>query len=151
MGLDGSGRVVRVRGFRGGDEASGGDFLGISWLSEATVRGLPREGCLIGDVLGPALQRGARIGSATHDGPWDDLGSPASYLEANLRWLRDRERNVYLGASAVAPPGTTGVLGRGAILRGAPGRDVVLWPGAEASSLPPRSIVTTAGRIVTVP
>jgi mannose-1-phosphate guanylyltransferase len=151
VGIDAEGLVCRVRTHRRGidREVAGGDFLGISILSDRLVRALPTSGCLVGDVLGPRLdqfdgQRGA-IGVVLHESPWDDLGSPAAYFEANRRWLRERGERCYLGLGAVAPVGTTGIVGAGATLTGRAPQDVVVWPGATGHDLPDRTILTRGG------
>lgn len=149
VGLDAEGFVCRVRAFRHGDERASGDFLGVSVLSAALVAALPSEGCLVGDVVGPGLP-GLRVATVPHLGPWDDLGSPAAYLAANQRWLREQGLSRYLGPGAQAPEGTTGVVGAGATLTGAPAEDVVCWPNARAHDVPPRTIVTTGGLRITV-
>src|SRR5262249_15520770 len=50
VGLDAAGRVVRLRSERFGDEASGGEFLGIHVLGAALRALLPPRGGLIEDV-----------------------------------------------------------------------------------------------------
>lgn len=149
VGIDAEGRVCRVRSFRFGEERSSGDFLGVSALSPRLVAALPVEGCLVGDVIGPRLEE-LRVATVLHEGPWDDLGSPAAYLAANQRWLRERGLVRYLGPGARAPEGTTGIVGAGAVLTGAPAVDVVCWPNAEAHDVPARTIVTSGGLRVTV-
>lgn len=149
VGLDADGHVCRVRTFRRGEEHASGDFLGVSALSPQVVAALPGEGCLVGDVFGPRLAE-LRVATVLHAGAWDDLGSPAAYLAANQRWLRERGLSRYLGPGAQAPEGTTGIVGAGAVLTGKPALDVVCWPHARADEVPPRTVVTTAGLRVTV-
>lgn len=155
VGVDGDGFVCRVRHHCRGVEARGGDFLGISVLSGALLAQLPPRGCLVGDVLGPRLDAAptaegeGRIGVVWHEGPWDDLGSPAAYLAANRRWLAERRSGpLFLGDDASAPAGTTGILGAGARLTGRGARDVVLWPDAVAHDVPDHTIVTKRGVVV---
>lgn len=138
VGLDERGRVVRLRHVRRGEEARGGDFLGVQALSPGLLPGLPRVGCMVGDVLAPALERGARIATIDHAGPWDDIGSIASYLAANSRWLRRRGLDAYVADGATVAEGVTldqAIVGRGAVVdgRGSLTR-CVLWPGAHATA-----------------
>lgn len=149
VGIDERGFVVRVRGFRSGVEVRGGDFLGISALAAAVVSGLPDEGCLVGDVLGPAIGRGERVIAVDHEGPWDDVGTPAAYLSANLRWLREAGR-VSFGAPADLGEVELDrvVLGAGARVTGHGAlRRVVVWPGAEAVA-PLEDAIVTPSRVV---
>ncbi len=87
VGLDASGRVVRLRQERFGEEARGGEFLGIHVLGAALRPLLPARGGLIEDVYVPALARGASIRAMMHTGRWHDVGSIGAYLEANRAWL----------------------------------------------------------------
>ena len=91
IGVDTTGRLVRIRGEHFGDELHGGDFIGIQWITNSLRSRLPSEGCLVGDTYLPALRNGDWIGVCWHGGQWDDIGSPSGLLQANLRWL-DRQR-----------------------------------------------------------
>jgi mannose-1-phosphate guanylyltransferase len=151
VGLDGRGRVVRLRQVDLGGEVRGGDFLGVQALSPGLLRSLPPEGCLVGDALAPMLERGAVIQAVEHRGPWEDIGSLPSYLEANLRWLGDRRDHRGPGAVAKAPLDRV-ILGAGAEVEGdAPLERVVLWPGARARGPLRGAVVTSGGRVVPVP
>jgi mannose-1-phosphate guanylyltransferase len=151
VGVAVDGAIVRLRGERFGVEARGGDFLGIYAIGPALRARLPAEGCLIGDGCLPALRAGERIASFTVTGAWDDIGSIASYLRANTRWLARLEKRSYVGDGAVVAEGVTiedSVIGAGArvsgrgIVRGA-----VIWPGAHAEAPLEGVVVTTAGII----
>src|SRR5579859_7841826 len=61
VGLDGRGRVVRLRRERFADEVSGGEFLGIYVVSEALRARMPQPGGMVEDVLVPALARGEAV------------------------------------------------------------------------------------------
>jgi mannose-1-phosphate guanylyltransferase len=151
VGVDAAGRVVRVRDFRAGEEARGGDFLGVQWVTPELRGLLPAQGCLVGDAVGPLLARGGLVVAVEHAGPWDDIGTVAAYLRANLRWLSERGLGSLVGPGASAGVSSLDrvVLGAGARVGGA-GRVVrcVLWPGAAATAPLSDSIVTTAGAAV---
>jgi mannose-1-phosphate guanylyltransferase len=156
VGLDARGAVVRLRGERFGEEASGGDFLGIQVLGAALRRKLPEVGCLVGDGYLPALREGAFIAAAPFDGDWGDIGSVAAYLDENVRWLRSQtgrpahcgegarvEASIELSDSVVGAFAT--VTGRGALRR------VVVWPLARAVAPLEDAVVTTGGLVVRAP
>jgi mannose-1-phosphate guanylyltransferase len=145
VGVDAAGRVVRVRSFRRGEEASGGDFLGISALSPGLVTELPPAGCLVGDVLGPRLAGGGEIRAVWHRGPWDDIGSVPAYLAACRRWLSERGYNSYLAPGASAGEATLrgSILGAGArVLGRGELHNVVAWPGATVTAPLADAVVT---------
>ncbi len=149
VGVDATGHVVRLRGERFGDEASGGDFLGISLVSEALRRALPIPGCLVGEGFLPWLRGGGRVGTFRADIPWDDIGSVESYLRANARWLQNTGRSTFTAAGARVAPGVDprgSVIGEGATVTG-DGllEDCVVWPGATARSPAIRAVFTTNG------
>jgi mannose-1-phosphate guanylyltransferase len=138
VGLDASGRVVRLRQERFGDEASGGEFLGVHVIGAALRVGLPARGGLIEDVYVPAMARGAPIRAFFHDGSWHDVGTVAAYLEANLAWLTSRGMASFVGSGARVAPGVSldrSVVGSGARVDGS-GALVrcVVWPGARATA-----------------
>src|SRR5262249_55774375 len=87
VGIDGLGRVVRLRGERFGEELEGGDFLGISVIGEALRRALPMPGCLVESGLLPLLRKGGSVATFRASIEWDDIGSVDAYLRANARWL----------------------------------------------------------------
>jgi mannose-1-phosphate guanylyltransferase len=156
VGVGSEGEVVRLRGERFGVEVSGGDFVGAQVVGEELRARLPRVGCLVGDGYLPALRAGGRIGTSTFAGAWDDIGSPAAYLAANARWLREvAGRDYYQGPGASVAAGIDvggSVIGAGAAVEGEGAlRDCVVWPGARARAPLSRAIVTTAGLVVTAP
>jgi mannose-1-phosphate guanylyltransferase len=150
VGIGQDGRVVRLRGQRFGEEAAGGDFLGVHVLSAALRKALPRAGCLVGDVYLPALRRGARIATFASAGAWDDVGSVADYLAANARWLARMGVDAWVGEGAQVSPGVTitgSVIGAGAVVTGEGAvTGSVIWPGARAEAPLHRTVVTTGGR-----
>jgi mannose-1-phosphate guanylyltransferase len=153
VGLGEDGRVVRLRGERFGEEAAGGDFLGIHAVGEALRGRLPRQGCMAGDVYLPALRRGERLGSLAVPGAWDDIGSLGAYLSANARWLDRSGRTRFLGEGVEIGPGVTvehSVVGEGARLGGEGAvRGAVIWPGARASAPIEGAVATSLGAVVT--
>ena len=153
VGLDPSGRVVRLRRESIADETRGGEFLGIHVLGEDLRARLPERGCLVGDGYIPALQRGARLQAFEWAAPFFDIGSVASYLEANLAWLTSSGLSHWVGHGARVEPGIAlerAVLGDGvkAHGQGALARCVV-WPGASVQA-PLTDAVVAAGHIVRV-
>lgn len=154
VGLDAAGRIVRLRACRAGIEAWGADYVGVAVVGPALRDRLPREGCLVGDALIPALERGEVVQSFTTSAAWSDVGTLPDYLEANRRWLGRQGADAHVGpgadvASAVRLAGTVvgagaRVLGTGDVL------DSVVWPGVTAQAPLCRQIVTPS-RIVTVP
>lgn len=147
VGLDQHGCVVRVRKFHTGIEIYGGDFLGVQVLSPEVIAQLPKEGCLVGDVLGPMLAQGAKIQAVKHTLPWDDIGTLAAYLRANLRWLGQRPSFVGVGARVDAILKNT-IVGSGAEVECGRLERVVVWPGAKVSGSLQNAIVTRYGKIV---
>ncbi len=151
VGVAADGAVVRLRGERFGEEARGGDFLGIYALGSVLRARLPEVGCLIGDGCLPALRAGERIASFAVTTAWDDIGSIASYLQANARWLERQAAPRWVGAGAVIAEGITiegSVIGEGAQVSGRGlVRGAVIWPGARAAA-PLEGVVVTAKGVV---
>jgi mannose-1-phosphate guanylyltransferase len=149
VGLDERGAIVRLRGERFGEEARGGDFLGITALGPVLRARLPREGCLIGDGCLPALRAGERIASFTTTTEWDDIGSIATYLQANARWLARTKLDHFVGQGAAIAPDVVlegSVVGAGARVSGSGSvRGAVIWPGAHVEAPLDRVVVTTTG------
>ncbi|APR76353.1 Nucleotidyl transferase [Minicystis rosea] len=147
IGLGEGGRVVRLRGERFGEEIASGDFLGIYILSPSFRARLPSPGCLIGDGAMPLLREGSRLGTFTIPGPWDDIGSLASYLAANRRWLAGRTSHLGEGAHLDTHVDLRdSILGAGSSVRGTGLlHDVVVWPGAIAEAPLSHAVVTPRG------
>jgi mannose-1-phosphate guanylyltransferase len=146
VGLDDTGRIVRLRDQRSAPEALGADFLGVHVLGDRLRRSLPRSGCLVGDVYIPALLRGATLRGWAHASPTYDIGTLEGYLEANLAWLAPSGAAFWCGPGAEAAPTVTldrVVLGEEAkaIGDGRLERSVV-WPGAVAAAPLSDAIVT---------
>jgi mannose-1-phosphate guanylyltransferase len=136
VGVDEAGRVVRLRQERFAEEARGGQFLGVHVLGRALRARLPERGGLIEDVYLPALGRGDVLRAHSFAGAWYDIGTTASYLDANVGWLAARGRTHWLAPGARIADGVVldrtvvgdgaSVTGQGALVR------CVVWPGASA-------------------
>ena len=154
IGLDAEGKVVRLRAERYGVEVRSADFVGIQVLAAGLRAKLPPQGCLVADLYQPALREGARVIAASVVRRWQDVGTPAAYLEANLRWLDDQGQGSFIGPGARLDALVSvdrSVVGRGAAVSGSGLlRRVVAWPGAHVQAPLEGAIVTTAGRIVRV-
>lgn len=143
------GRVVRLRGERFGEEIEGGDFLGVYVLTEAFRDRLPSPGCLVGDGCLPLLREGRAVASFIYEGSWDDIGSVASYLAANARWLARGGLPSFTGEGATRGGGIDvagSVIGAGAEITGEGSiRGCVVWPGAVARAPLEGAVVTPRG------
>ena len=157
VGLDASGRVVRLRDARAGDESSGGEFLGVQVIGEGLRRALPARGCLVGDVYIPAMLRGARLAAHLWEGPFFDIGTPRTYLAANLAWAAARGLSAWLHPTARVAPGVVvrdAVIGAGATVNASGGGDCalercVVWPGASVVA-PLAAAIAVPGHVLRV-
>jgi mannose-1-phosphate guanylyltransferase len=156
LGLDGAGRIVRLRGETFGAEVTGADYIGVAALGAAVLAALPAAGCLIGDCALPLLRRGEVVRAVVTTEPWTDIGSLAAYHDANIAWV---ERLAGPGGSWVHPRSVvasgvelrTSIVGDGARIDGTGTVErCVFWPGARATAPLRDRIVTTAGRQVPV-
>jgi mannose-1-phosphate guanylyltransferase len=154
VGVDETGRVVRIRHDGVAEEAHGGEFLAVHVLGAALRRMLPARGCLVGDVYIPALHRGVVLRAHFHAAPFFDIGTPGGYLDANVAWLAEGRVCHWTGAGArvdatVALDRT--IVGAGAVVRGSGAlARCVVWPGATATAPLADAIVTTR-EVVRVP
>jgi mannose-1-phosphate guanylyltransferase len=151
VGLDAAGAVVRLRGRTFGEEERGGDFLGVHVIGETWREDLPESGCFAGDVALPRLASGRRVATFEFRGEWDDIGTPASLLRANARWLARAGLEAWLGPGARVASGVrlrSAVVGAGATVEGEGERsDAVVLPGARASA-PASQAIFGAGCVV---
>lgn len=131
-------RIVRLRDQSVGDEEHSAWFAAVQVLGRALLRAAPARGCLVGDLLIPALRRGADLRAVTTTGRWHDVGDLASYLEANMEEapliaptarVEARTERVVIGDRAW-------VTGDGVLDR------VVVFPGAHAVAPLSSCIVT---------
>ncbi|HEY1695628.1 MAG TPA: sugar phosphate nucleotidyltransferase [Polyangiaceae bacterium] len=146
VGLDGEGKVVRLRMERFEEEAQGGQFLGIHVLGARLRDRLPAAGGLVEDVFVPAMARGETLRAVPFHGAWHDIGTVTSYLEANAAWLARHGLQSWKGPGARVAEGVSldgSIVGEGARVegRGVVVRSVV-WPGASA-------VAPLEGRVVT--
>jgi mannose-1-phosphate guanylyltransferase len=144
VGLDAGARVVRLRQESVADEATGADFVSVHVVGASLRANLPGAGCMVADVYIPAMRRGAILRAVPYEGPFFDIGSPASYLDANLAWLAPR--TAWIGDGAHVAPSVSlehALVGAGARVAGQ-GRleRCVVWPGATAIA-PLRNAVVT--------
>lgn len=142
VGFRADGSIVRLRKSSFGDEAHGGDFLGIHVVGAELRASLPAKGCLVGDVYIPALERGARLRAHVTKASFVDIGSVAQYLAANAAWLAARGLASWAHPTAVVEAPIDGsVVGAGAVVR-APALASVVWPGAKVQTACNVAVVT---------
>ena len=154
VGLDADRRVVRLRDVRtGAVETASCNYLGVALLAPALVEALPEVGCLVGDGWIPALLAGGIMHVSSADSSrvagagFFDLGTPRSYLDANLAWLHHEGLRIRAEPGARLHAGCTEVVaGSGAVLE-APCERVVAWPGGR-SDRPLRDAIVTADAIL---
>jgi NDP-sugar pyrophosphorylase family protein len=150
VGLDATGRVVRIRreAVLPG-EVRAADFLGIQVLGSELYARLPERGGLIEGFYLPLMAEGVLVRAWETDAPFHDIGTLATYLEANLAWLEERGVGSFVAEGASVAPGVTlveSIVGRGASVegQGALSRCVV-WPDAHAVAPLEGAIVTPFG------
>ena len=150
VGTDASGRIVRLRQeTTSPGEIQGGAYVGVHVLGESLRARLPSRGCLVGDLFLPALRRGATLTGFESERPFRDFGSPASYVHANLEWLRDRDAWVS-GEARVASSVTlhASIVGARAEVTGAGVlHTCVVWPDARVHAPIARTVVTPFGTL----
>ena len=153
VGVSRDGRIARLRGETFLEEASGADYLGVMVLAERGRGLLPREGCLVGDVLMPRLRAGESVGVAWHEGDWVDIGTPQEFLRANLLWLRNRGLLAWCAPDAVVGPSVAlreSVVASGGAVEGeGEVRSCVVLPGAVLRA-PARRVVAIPGSVCTL-
>ena len=149
VGLDGAGRVVRLRRETiAAGEIRSADFLGIHVLGARLRGALPAEGDLVGDVYLPALRRGVTLGVFEHAGAWWDIGTIESYRLANAAWLDGRGLRSYVAPTARVSGATlvASIVGEGATVEGSGALErCIVWPGAHARAPLADAIVAPAG------
>jgi mannose-1-phosphate guanylyltransferase len=153
VGLGAEGQVVRLRGERFGVEQQGGDYTGMARLDPEALRALPAEGCLVGDYALPLLRRGGAVRSARVEADFLDIGTPRSFLEANLAWLAGTGGPALGRGARVADTVTlsAAVVGAGAEVTGQGALErVVVLPGARARAPLADAVVLPSGRVVAV-
>jgi mannose-1-phosphate guanylyltransferase len=153
VGLDVSGRVVRLRGERHGIEVTSADYVGLQGLGEQALAELPDRGCIIADYCLPRLRRGEPVYTSTVISRWYDVGSLPGYLAANQYWLERQAQGgafVHPSAQVAAAVTITGsVVGEGARVDGSGLlSDCIVWPGSRVSAPQSRSVITPHARVL---
>jgi NDP-sugar pyrophosphorylase family protein len=153
-GLDAQGDLVRLRRESARPEVATADFLGVYVVTEALRRGLPSRGDIIAASFLPAIRSGARIATFASERELIDVGTPRSYLRANLRWLDVRGATSWAGEGThIAATATlmgvivgagARVTGNGEVAR------CVVWPGAVLAAPLANAIVAPEG-VIQVP
>jgi mannose-1-phosphate guanylyltransferase len=148
VGLDGQGRVVRLRQERFGDETRGAHFLGIYVLGAGLREHLVAPGGMIEHVLVPAMARGETLRAFETTSPWVDIGTVEAYLAANMAWLKKRRTPSWVAPTARVAPAVRlegSVVGEGAIVDGEGDLlGCVVWPRARAEAPLRDQVVTSA-------
>ena len=147
VGLDDSGRIVRLRGETFGDEREtrGGEFLGIHVLGPTLRAACPAVGCLVADVYLSALRGGEQLAAFVTDAPFVDVGTIAQYLAANRAWLAERALRSWAAPDAHVVAAIDGsVVGADARVE-APALRCVVWPGARVTAPVEDAVVTPSG------
>jgi ADP-glucose pyrophosphorylase len=143
------GRVMRMRkeSIASGEVLSFA-YLGCALLGAPMLDALPREGCLVGDLLLPRLRSGARVEVLPFTGDWLDVGTLHAYLGANLAWLAARGHEAFVGEGALVAGAELRETVVGARARIAPGATLdrcVLWPGGEVPNGEHRECIFAPG------
>ncbi|RDV39187.1 NDP-sugar synthase [Bradymonadaceae bacterium TMQ3] len=92
--LNEAGELRGLRNARHPDAASESlreyDFTGVHFLEPELLRTIPlEEGCMVGDVYIPMLERGERINALINDDFWAALDNPRLFFETTRRVLRE--------------------------------------------------------------
>jgi NDP-sugar pyrophosphorylase family protein len=139
------GRVVRLRDQTFGDETHGAWFAAVQVLDRALVAVAPARGCLVGDLLIPALARGVVVRAIDTAGAWHDVGDLRSYLAANLA-----EAPLIAKTARVEVAVQRSIVGEGAVVTGSGSIDrVVVFPHARAVA-PLSSCIVTRTAVIPV-
>jgi len=154
VGVGADSNVARLRGEAFAPVAWEGDYVGVMALEWNHLPKLAKEGCLIGDFILPRLRAKGQVQVVRSESPWQDLGTPQTYLQANINWLeKDVEAGgSWLGEGASLGPGVSirrSVIGaRARVLGVGMLENCVVWPGATAYAPLKNAIVTTRGELV---
>lgn len=91
--LDSAGRFCGLRDIRRPDAASElieYDFTGVHFIEPELLAEIPlEEGCMVGDVYGPMLQRGEEINASEMEGFWAALDTPELFMQTTRRVLAE--------------------------------------------------------------
>jgi NDP-sugar pyrophosphorylase family protein len=151
-----AGRDGRIRAIAGRPAQVGGAsglFAGVHVLDPALLESLPARGpCdTVRDLYIPMLAAGESVHAAWVRGLWLDIGTPLSYLDAQLALL-ERGRAVIHASAQVADGARIRRSAVGAEARVGPAariEDSVIWDGAEVGPGADvrRAIVTSGARV----
>jgi mannose-1-phosphate guanylyltransferase len=140
VGLDSSGRLVRVRGQSFGQETRQADYVGLFALGARALAELPVQGDLFADYCLPLLRRGGAVDTIAITCDWREVGSIGGYLLANEHWLShhaNHDERSFVHPSASLAPGVRlsgSVVGANARVEGSGALErSVIWPGAQVS------------------
>ncbi len=154
VGVGADSNLARLRGEVFSTVAWEGDYVGVMALEWNHLPKLAKEGCLMGDFILPRLRVKGQVQVVRSESPWLDLGTPQSYLQANLNWLETEVEagGSWLGEGASVGPGVStrhSVIGaRARVLGAGMLENCVVWPGATAHAPLKNAIVTTRGELV---
>jgi mannose-1-phosphate guanylyltransferase len=155
VGLDVDDNVVRLRDERFGDEAKGGNYVGVLAMASAERAQLPPRGCMVADVALPLLRGGGQIGALFVSAAWDDIGSPEGLLRANLRWLERQGIDAWCAPDASVAATVRleqSVISHGARVGGSGVvRECVLLPGGVLVAPAQRALAGQATRTILDP
>jgi NDP-sugar pyrophosphorylase family protein len=152
VGVDARGRVVRLRQetVRAG-EVRGVNFLGVQVIGRSLCAWLPPQGGIIEGFYLPLLARDVDVRVWETTAPWHDIGTVASYLAANVAWLKELGVPSWIAHDAKVASGVTlasSVVGEGASITGGGRLDgCVVWPGACALAPLRNAVVTPFGAV----
>jgi mannose-1-phosphate guanylyltransferase len=165
VGIDGDGRVRRL--IDAGAERGGLEvhmFTGVHVLEPEIFPLLPDSGCIVRGTYMPLVRREGPIGAYVEDGYFCDLGTPRTYLDANVGLASGRVRlagydprpaGVHVGAGAILSP-SCALRGGTVVEKGARVGDGVVLDrclvraGALAKETAADAIFCTDGRILRV-
>lgn len=152
VGVGQRGEVVRLRGEVFGEEAYGADYMGVALVGDQCLATLPEEGCLIGDWALPHLRRGGEVRTVLAGSPFEDVGTPLTYLEAHLRRLPEGGMMAAAGEMGSGVQIRRSFVGEGVRLTGkGEVEECVILGDFELAGALQRTIVTPRGLVMPVP
>jgi NDP-sugar pyrophosphorylase family protein len=147
VGFTDDGTIVRLRQERFGTEQRSGEFMGIHILGAELRALLPAVGCLVSDLYLPHLRKGGRLQACTTATQFRDIGTLASYAQANWDWLREQGLDAYVHERATVTANTRGcIIGQDAVVE-ATLEHCIVWPGTVVRTPMKNAILTPADTI----
>jgi NDP-sugar pyrophosphorylase family protein len=142
VGFTNDGTIVRLRQEQFGPEHRSGEFVGIHSVGAKLRKSLPALGCLVSDLYLPYLRQGGALGVCCTEMPFLDIGTIASYAQANWDWLRQQNLPEYIHHRAMVSADTQGcIIGADAVIEAVLERCIV-WPGTVVRT-PRRNAILT--------